>query len=299
MLSRLAESFFWMGRYLERAEGTSRLLLEHHQLMVQQHLITPRRAAQILLETLDLPTDDCHESTFINTVYGNETSQSTILGSITAARSNARAVRESIASDLYEALNSAYFSARKELPNPQYPGALLRTQIQRLAMINGVLEWTSPRDDSYQFLQLGRSIERLDLTSRLIAARYDRWWPEQGPASALRAIDGFGAFLRGRVPVQSNEVRSFLIADPTFPRSMRYSAGRAQRQLGLLTTGNRMILRDISLLSNDLEYFATSASPSEEEIDQLVRRAIDAASSTTAKISQEFFRPVGSIVWSS
>ena len=189
MLSRLAESFFWMGRYLERCEATSRLLLEHHQLTVQQHSVNERDAVTFLTDLLVLSPSSLNVEELIAQVYGEESNASTILGSLSATRNNARTIRDAIPGDLDEALNSAYFAGLAENPNPRLPGTVLRSQIQRLAVINGVLEWIAPRDQSFDFLQLGRSLERLDLTARLVAAGYENIWPDQGPATMLRSVD--------------------------------------------------------------------------------------------------------------
>ena len=296
MLSRLAESFFWMGRYLERCEATTKLLIEHHQLTVQQHALDDAASGAFLSNLLALDGNASTPAELIASVYGSESDPSTILGTLAATRNNARAIRDAIPGDLYEALNSAFFAGISEQPNPQLPGTVLRSQIHRLAIINGILEWIAPRDASYDFLQLGRSLERLDLTARLIAAGYDRTWPEQGPVTMLRSVGALGAFVRGQIPLDGPHVRTFLISDRTFPRSIYFCCQTAEAAMRRLKDRDDNIFREIALLRSELEF--SSASSSESDQISIVNRTVDVVVKTSLNVSNEFFRPVGSIIWS-
>ena len=296
MLSRLAESFFWMGRYLERCEATSRLLLEHHQLTVQQHSVNERDAVTFLTDLLVLSPSSLNVEELIAQVYGEESNASTILGSLSATRNNARTIRDAIPGDLYEALNSAYVAGLAENPNPRLPGTVLRSQIQRLAVINGVLEWIAPRDQSFDFLQLGRSLERLDLTARLVAAGYENIWPDQGPATMLRSVDALSTFVRGQIPLTGKRVKGFLIGDRIFPRSIYFCAQTAETSLRRLKERDDTLYREIALLRSELEFSDPNASESAQL--RIAARATSVAANTSARISSEFFRPAGSIIWS-
>ena len=109
MLSRIAESFFWLGRYLERAEATSRLLAEHHQLLVEDRSVVESIACDALVQTLAVPGGNARTANeLVQLIVGSEQYPSTIIGSVAAARDNARAVRDSLSGDIYEALNSAH-----------------------------------------------------------------------------------------------------------------------------------------------------------------------------------------------
>ena len=94
MLSRIAESFYWLGRYIERAEATVRLLAEHHQLLVEDQSVPHATGCAVLLEALSMPdtgVDTPHE--LVRVLVGSEIDPSTIAGAVSAARSNARAIR--------------------------------------------------------------------------------------------------------------------------------------------------------------------------------------------------------------
>ena len=89
MLSRLAESFFWMGRYLERTEGTTRLLNEFHQLIVQDRGAHAAHGCSLLTKSLGLSSSAITAAEVVRSVYGDIYTPSTILGSLSSARNNA------------------------------------------------------------------------------------------------------------------------------------------------------------------------------------------------------------------
>ena len=112
MLSRLAESFYWIGRYIERAEATTRLLAEHHQLLVEDTRVLPTDGCRVLLDALSLGEGEQNQIStphgLVRAVLGSPSDPGTIAGSATAARENARAIRDALSGDVYEALNSVH-----------------------------------------------------------------------------------------------------------------------------------------------------------------------------------------------
>lgn len=110
MLSRLAESFFWLGRYLERAEGTTRLLNEFHSLIVQDNKSHAAHGCGIFSQRFGVEISKPNAPELIRAVYGAPNTPNTVLGSLNSARSNARAVRDALPSDFYESINKLYAS---------------------------------------------------------------------------------------------------------------------------------------------------------------------------------------------
>ena len=300
MLSRLAESYFWMGRYLERAEGTTRLLVEYHQLMVHEHRNDPALGCDLLTERLGLTETALTPAELVRVVYGTPDSPSTILGSLTAARNNARSIRDSVPADFFEALNKAYLRTEFERPDPRSPGAVLRGFLEGLAVIQGVFDWIAPRDEARSFYNLGMSLERLDIVARMINMRLEREWPQQGPPTMLRAVGGLSTFLRGRVPLTADRVRAFLVTDSVFPRSLLHSAIRSEESIReiALATSSRVdeLVQSVGMLRSELTY--ASASIDDVVVERLVGRAIRCVAITSSGARQQFFHPVGSIVWS-
>ncbi|MFI0432174.1 MAG: alpha-E domain-containing protein [Candidatus Nanopelagicales bacterium] len=305
MLSRLAESFYWIGRYIERSEASARLLAEHHQLIIEDKRVTPERGAHALLEALMLTPEEpaSTPSALVRQVLGSADDTGTISGSVHAARENARAIRDALSGEVFEALNSVDMRLALAVSKPDIrsPGVLLHGVLERLAIVHGVIDWTSPRDEGYLFLRLGRTIERIDMTARLLTVHHEALWPESGPVAMLRASGGLHAFLRGRNPMNAEQVRGFLVLDPLFPRSMLGSARAAVetvRELeaqGSLDTSGKL-LRTVGMLRSELEF--SSSAPSPQTIDDMAESAMGAAGAAGAEVSEAFFRQAGTIVWS-
>jgi uncharacterized alpha-E superfamily protein len=300
MLSRIAESYFWIGRYLERAEATSRLLAEHHQLMVEERTVPEELAAAVLLDALSLPPQSADDAgDLVDAVVGNASDPATISGAITMARENARGVRESLSADVFEALNAAHLAGIRGPMVRTSPAYALYRVVERLAVVVGQIDWTVPRDEGYLFLSLGRSLERLDMMARVLAVRHDQLWPEGGPVATLRAAAALNAFLRTQHPLTGDEVRKFLVLDGDFPRSMRVSSSIAEEAVrGLAARGasdGGDLLREVGLMRSQLEY---AVDPRPEEVDALVELVQQSTSSASDVVSSAFFRPVGTIVWS-
>lgn len=300
MLSRIAESYFWLGRYLERAEATTRLLSEHHQLMVEDQSVSESLAIALLLDALALPHDNVTEADqLVRIVVGSEDASSTIIGSVAAARDNARAVRDSLSGETFEALNSAYLSLIRGALIASSPGITLHRLMERLFAINGVIDWTMPRDEAYQFLVLGRELERIDMVGRLLAVRHDQLWPLAGPSATLRAAGAQTAFLRTGASLAGPQVRAFLVLDSMFPRSMRNCASDAEsgvRALGQLGVTDRgALLREVGMLRSALEF---ELEPSPESVDQLAEQARQSAHRASDLVNTAFFRQHGTVVWS-
>lgn len=300
MLSRLAESFFWMGRYIERAEGTTRLLVEVHQLLVQDNGPEQQRGIECVLRGLGFenagPADLV---SMVSTIYGSAEVPGSIMGSLDFARSNARSVRDALPADFFEVLNKAHMKAMV-VPDPHFPGASLREVLEGLAVVHGVFDWVSPRDEAHSFYELGCYVERIDMVGRLLNMRLESGWPEQGPATLLRSVAGLSTYLRRHVRMTADSVRAFLLLDGMFPRSILRSVIEAEASIREIadhtSTRAEPVLRAIGLLRGQLEYAGDDMS--DEAIDRLVSQALRAVESTSSAVRDNFFRPVGSIVWS-
>ncbi len=300
MLSRIAESFFWIGRYIERSEATARLLAEHHQLLVEDRTVPEEVACAVLLDSLSLPSLRVEDAaSLVGAVIGSTTDASTIVGATSAARENARSVRDQLSGEVFEALNATHIALSRGMVYAASPGVALHRVQERLLTVNGIIEWTMSRDEGYLFLTLGRSLERIDMTARLLGVRHDQLWSEGGPVATLRAAGALSAFLRMRHPLDGDEVRRFLSLDPAFPRSLRACAEQAERSVrGLERMGSSDggdLLREVGMLRSQLEYVVD---PSAADVDALCARAQVAAVRASDCAARGFFHQAGTIVWS-
>ena len=296
MLSRLAESSFWLGRYLERAEGMSRLLVEFHQLLVQDNRTHVKRGCTLISHGLGLEGIPKTARELVELAYGEPLNPGTLLGSIHSARSNARLIRDILPSDFYQSVN--HLNAITEEFSFAAPGRSLQTILDRLAVTNGIFEWLAPEDESAHFFTLGRSLERRDLMSRLLSLKLENEWRDQGPATTLRSVGALTTFLRERTPLTSESVRRFLVQSETFPRSIVECAKRARLEMDEIATMTQLrvddIMRPIGMLESQIRYLNDDPL----EIERNINQVSVAVGQATDGVGLRFFRPVGSIVWS-
>jgi uncharacterized alpha-E superfamily protein len=304
VLSRIAEAMFWIGRYVERAEATTRLLAEHHQLLVEDTRLDPAVGVEAMLRPLGLmplePDPVLTPATLVSIVVGDSLNQSTILGSAAAARENARTIREALPADMFERLNATHLRLQSGISSV-VPGIPLRGLLDELAVVTGIIDWQMPRDEGLVFLRLGAALERLDMTSRLLDIDHEALWPQAGAATTLRAAGALNPFLRTQRAMTGEQVRTFLVLDPTYPRSMLQCAVRAERQVRQMATyvspaQVSSLLRTVGILRAELEF--AYATPTPADLDQLSERARIAAFEASDAVSVAFFRQAGTIVWS-
>ena len=300
MLSRLAESYYWIGRYVERAEATSRLLAEHYHLTVEDRSVSDDEAAAVVLDALSLPYDVVSTPTeLVRALLGDTTNPSTVIGAVSAARENARSVRDAISGDVFEALNGAHLTLTRGLMTTASPAASMYRVLERLMVVNGAVEWTMPRDEGHAFLSLGRALERIDMTARLLDVRHDLGWPETGPVATLRSAAAYSPFLRTGETPSGDRVREFLVLDPSFPRSMLQSARSAEaacRTLQMFGGDDDDLLREVGLMRARLEF--ASGTDRTHVVDQLAAEAQESAVAAGSAVAEAYFRQAGTIVWS-
>lgn len=236
MLSRIAESLFWIGRYVQRADDTSRLLGAHLRLLVEgapENEVTSCRTLLGLM-SVDAPAEP-DRGDLLRVLGVDAREPTSIVACWAAARSNARRAREVIPLSLWEGINTTW----QHLP----AGPLRLTQAyafldwarERSALFSGIARGTMVRDDGWQFLLLGLSIEQADMTSRMVASASLPSGGSQWPA-VLRNCGGHDAFLRAYRGFHADqEAAEFLIVDARFPRSVMHGLIAATDCLQLLS----------------------------------------------------------------
>lgn len=242
MLSRIAESLFWIGRYVERAEDTARILEVQTQLMIEDPSLDIPTTCDGVLAIMGVPVED---GEVVGTVellqrlaYDPE-SPASIHATLRATREVARRARETLSTSMWEAVNTTWRaipSGRFEAMRPSTAFSWVR---DRAALINGTADATMPRDEGWQFLMLGRSIERADMTARLVSAASvsaSAAW-----STSLRASGGYESFLRTYNGLETDrKAAEFLVLDRLFPRSVVFALSRAEQCLeNLEASGQR------------------------------------------------------------
>jgi len=262
MLSRVADSLYWMSRYIERSENVARLLDVNLQLMLDFPDLNDRQLAEHWLPILCSAGD---EETFFR-FYERADSESvtafltfreenpnSIISCLFAARENARQVRDQISMEMFEAINECHlFLKSKNARNVWQTGAHeFYNQIKKYShLFQGLTDSTFMRNEGYEFINLGKFLERADKTTRILDIKYHILLPsvaEVGGAvdaaqwqAILRSASALEAYRRFHVEdISPGKVAEFLIFSTTFPRSIRYCLQRLDTELHRLSGKER------------------------------------------------------------
>jgi len=231
MLSRIAESLFWIGRYLERSDGTARLLDVHLQLLLEDPWVEEDIACRALLGVMGSrePTDrEITRFDLLEMLGVDRANPASIAFSVDQARENARRAREAISSEMWEVLNTNRARMPRKVSAEKIHGFFGMVR-DRSALAVGTMESSTIRDESWSFFTLGRSIERADMTARLLSTR--AFMDAGGPSwtTILRSCGAYEAYLRRYRGMPSAEnAAEFLVLDRQFPRSILFQLLRAE-----------------------------------------------------------------------
>jgi uncharacterized alpha-E superfamily protein len=247
MLSRAADSIFWIGRYMERAENVARFIDVnlHHVLDLPPG--TPEQWKPLVAVTGDLYRfleryETTTRETAIQFLTFDEGSPNSILSCLRAARENARSIRDVISSDMWEHLNATYlqvsddeaFERVRSSPYEFFSELKLAGRLYE-----GLTDDTMSHGEAWHFCRLGRLIERADKISRIVDFKYFlgggapmeeiEWSLVLQSASALELYrKRHGRLLREKIV-------SFLLLDHEFPRSVQFCLTRAEESLHAIT----------------------------------------------------------------
>ncbi len=235
MLSRIAESLFWIGRYLERAEDTCRIVEMHLQLLVDDPTVDQDDAAITLLAVMGAPSVEVASTTeVLRALCYDPVSPASVAATLGGAREAARRARETVSSEVWEAINTTWNSVKGGRLQRMRPTAAFRLVRERCAVITGTADQTMSHDEGWLFLTLGRSVERIDMTARLIsiaqvAGTQSAW------SNVLRGCGAHHAFVRSYGGVTTDrDAAEFVLLDRLFPRSVVHNLRGAEAALGAL-----------------------------------------------------------------
>src|SRR5271154_3589877 len=241
MLSRVADSLYWMSRYLERAEHTARVLGVQLNLMLEQDPKSSDRRWLRVFSSLGHPgsvTENSDPFTRAQTY-----ALRVITGGIASARENARQVREQISSEMWEQLNRLSHEVRRMESAGLWtsqPLDFLAVILESSHLVQGVTDSTMNHGEGWQFIQVGRFIERAAAIARLLDI-YFHEFPAGQPMDSgehmewiglLRTCTAFEAYCKVyTADLTYEQILEFLLLDAEFPHSIRYSIDRLHRSL--------------------------------------------------------------------
>ena len=246
LVARFAQNLYWLGRYLERAESTARIL-DINETYARDDEGGPnwRRVLDLYADTERF--DAAYGSTDAPAVLWyyvlDRDNPSSIVSCIATARENARSVRHLISTEMWMRIN-VLNSELSELDSTSANATANLLQISRQVILgcqtfDGIAEGTFFRAEPWCFYQLGKYLERADQTTRILDMGYDRLTPAEGDTVAwvhwnvlLRSVSGYHAY-RSRHPGVSspNDIATFLLYDAEFPRAVALCIDHLTRRL--------------------------------------------------------------------
>jgi uncharacterized alpha-E superfamily protein len=256
MLSRVADSLYWMSRYLERAEHTARVLGVHWNLMLEQppeaSTARWRRVRKSLAVDSGRPASDSTHDVLEELCFSADSPVS-IVAAIMAARDNARQVREQISSEMWEQLNRLFHEVRRPGQEEWWhtdPVEFLDEIKDASHLFQGLTDSTMSHGEGWHFIQLGRFLERALDTVALVDSHFQVFESaaEVSPHAVadagdylewiglLKCATAFEAYCKEyTAAIEPSHVADFLLINEEFPHSLRFALSRVQAAMNSIS----------------------------------------------------------------
>ena len=306
LLSRLAESLYWIGRYVERADGTARIVNAYIHRIAEDPFGDLNSACRALFTILGVRPVSDRPATIpmvLDELVFSAENPSAVTGALNAAHENARRSREVISSEMWVCLNAT----QDELPARQREAARVgaasyfKFVTDRAAQFAGLSDATISHDEGWQFLVLGRSIERVDMTCRLLDGQLLGIEGAPDWLTLLRAAGAMESYLRAsRANTTAESLATFLVLDRLFPRSVFHTLDVADNALESITTSSRVgsvssARRTIGRARNRLEFLDSGTLV--EELPELLDFLELTCANANDEVSTRYFRHVVAEPW--
>jgi uncharacterized alpha-E superfamily protein len=249
MLSRVANSIYWLSRYMERAENVSRFIDVNLQMMLD----LPSGSNQQWRPLVSISGDDsvftsryatATRENVIKFLALDMENPNSIVSCLRAARENSRTVREAISSEMWEQVNTSYLAINAAASNPlliHSPYSFFNEVKKASQLFDGVAEATMLRGEGWHFFRMGRLVERADKTSRLLDVKYYILLPSLTDvgtplddiqwAAVLRSASALEMYRKRHGHIAPEQIVEFLVLDHEFPRSIHHCLTAANDSL--------------------------------------------------------------------
>lgn len=246
MLSRVANSIYWMCRYIERAENVARFISVNLNLLLDMPSDASRQWDPLVMTTGDQAffkdnCPNCAQETVIRFLTFDRDYPNSILACLAAARENGRSIREIISSEMWEHLNNFYLElADKGSPESALadPHRFFKIIQMRSHLFTGLMDCTMSHGEAWNFARMGMMIERADKTSRILDVKYFMLLPNTDLVNTpfdniqwgavLKSASALEMFRKRYRQVTPRRVADFLIFDTQFPRSIHHCVDKAK-----------------------------------------------------------------------
>ena len=277
MLSRVANSIYWMCRYIERAENVARFIGVNLNLLLDMPSEKDKHWLPLVMTTGDQALFEKEKSVYdqeavISFLTFDRNYPNSILSCLAAARENARSIREIISSEMWEHLNNFYLELIKEesikmaLEDPDRFFNIIK---MRSHLFTGLMDCTLSHGEAWNFARIGMMIERADKTSRILDVKYFMLLPGDDLVNTpidniqwiavLKSASAFEMYRKEFHHIIPRNVANFLIFDKQFPRSIYHCISKAQIYLHRITGSPHGAVtnsaeKQLGRLMADLEY---------------------------------------------
>lgn len=276
LLSRVADAIYWMARYIERAENVARYIGVNLNLQLDLPM-NPAQQWQSLIDTSGdgeaflKRHDEATQQSVIDFLSFDTENPNSIFSCLRAARENARSVRETISSEMWEQVNAMYLQMAGQHLNPGYEWLPEFFRQLRLSshLFQGITDATMTHNEAWHFTRLGRKLERADKTSRILDVKYFILLPSLRDvgtpyddihwSAVLKSVSGLEMYRKKYGRIAPRNIVEFLVMDRNFPRSIHYCISRADASLRAITgtepgTFHYLSERLMGLLRADLDF---------------------------------------------
>ena len=306
MLSRVADSIYWLNRYIERAENVARFIDVNLNLMLDLPTgMLPQWKPLISvtgdLEQFNRSYNEINSQNVIQFLCFDTNYENSIISCLQKARENARSVREVISSEMWEEVNAFYIMIKEAAAVssfgtlPQF-FAQVKMSSHRFA---GVMDATMSHNEGWQFGQMGRLLERADKTTRILDVKYFLLLPSAEWVgtpldriqwiSLLKSASAYEMYSKCEHCITPGSVANFLILDRVFPRSIHFCLWQTQQCLHEITqtpTGSwcNGAERALGRLCSELSYLTM-----EDIIQQGLHEFLEEMQNSINQVGQEIY----------
>jgi uncharacterized alpha-E superfamily protein len=321
LLSRAAAQLYWAARYLERAEDTARLVRSFTEVLIDLPVRTASSWQPLLaVFGATTPGEEHTETEVVSALLADPLHPGSVIHSVAAARNNLRTTRELIPVEAWQAINDLHLYVQRD-PTTGVPrqsrGRFCDRLIGEAQRIDGIITGAMSRDEAYELWRLGETVERADMTTRILGVRAaallhggagaNDGVVEPGGAAdtdsnsadvgvqwmgVLRSLAAMQMFQRSnRAPISGAAVVDFLLHDVSFPRSVSYAAQRMVEAFRKLPHNDSTLLPTLRLIDELSQIRSGNIGHDGSTLDAAVDMLQQHLGSIDRAIADAFFLP--------
>lgn len=277
MLSRVADTIYWMNRYIERAENYARFMDVNFNLSLEMHPDISTQWKPLVVTTGDWDLYEMNhkkveKSNVIYFLGFDPENPNSIYSCITKARENARAIRPEITKEVWEQVNSLYYLVRDGLEKKRWEKKDPRnffTEIKKgCQLLYGMFDCTISKTEGWHFGKMGQLMERADKTSRVLDVKYHMLLPTPDAVGSpldlvqwsalLKSVSAYDMYRKKNGKLTPYGISEFLIFDRNFPRSILSCLVHAEKSLRAISGSgegySNSAEKKLGMLKSELEY---------------------------------------------